>query len=216
MTIYTPFGMPISFPMDYAFTLLARLYPKYRPSKVLKIAEGMDKAPEAVACLLSFVVFSLNLSPIVLFISASVIPGIIYWMQVRSKFIELVVYLGIIFRMIGNFGIITIGLTLFGYYSSGWQGVAVFLSTRFLGLIVIYSFIDIQEIKRQVSLGGFKYNRYDMYFIDAYRFCANKIGVTLDLSVADQEIESDQWRAIYADYYQQNKILFEKYWNQFS
>jgi hypothetical protein len=216
MTIYTPSGMPISFPMDYAFTLLARLYPKYRPSKVLKIAEGMDKAPGAVACLLSFVVFSLNLSPIVLFISASIIPGIIYWMQVRSKFIELVIYLGVIFRMIGNFGIITIGLTLFGYYSSGWQGVATFLVARFFGLVVISSFIDSQEIKRQAALGGFKYNQYDKYFIDAYRFCANKIGITSDPSISEREIENDQWRETYADYYQQNKVLFEKYWNQFS
>ncbi len=30
-------------------TLLARLYPKYRPHKILNIAQGMDTSPEAVA-----------------------------------------------------------------------------------------------------------------------------------------------------------------------
>lgn len=208
MTIYTPGGMPISFPMNYAFTLLARLYPKYRPHKVLKIAQGMDKAPEAVAYSLAFILFALRLSPAILFISVLVVPGILRWMHIRSKYIDLVVNLGVIFSTIGKFGIISIGLTVFGYYSLGWQGLAAFFGARLLGG-VINTILEAQEKNRIRALAGVRYNEFDRCFIDAYRFCANKIGVTIEPSVSEQEIESDQWQVVYTDYSQQNPVLFE-------
>lgn len=208
MTIYTPGGMPISFPMNYAFTLLARLYPKYRPHKVLKIAQGMDKASEAVAYSLAFILFALRLSPAILFISVLVVPGILHWMHIRSKYIDLVVNLGVIFSTIGKFGIISIGLTVFGYYSLGWQGLAAFFGARLLGG-VINTILEAQEKNRIRALAGVRYNEFDRCFIDAYRFCANKIGVTIEPSVSEQEIESDQWQIVYTDYSQQNPVLFE-------
>ncbi|MGF1936106.1 MAG: hypothetical protein RM347_017250 [Nostoc sp. ChiQUE02] len=131
MTIYTPGVMPISFPMSYAFSLLARLYPKYRPHKVLKIAEGMDKAPEAIAYLLGFILFAVQISPIIIFINVLLFPAIMRGMHIRSKSIDYVVNLGVIFNSIGTFGIISIGLTVFGWYSVGWQGLVAFLCARF-------------------------------------------------------------------------------------
>ncbi|MEH2321955.1 hypothetical protein [Nostoc sp.] len=133
MTIYTPGGMPISFPMNYAFSLLARLYPKYRPHKVLKIAEGMDKAPEAIAYLLGFILFALRILPVIIFTNVLILPVILRWMHIRSKYIDYVVNLGVIFNSIGTVGIISIGLTVFGWYSVGWQGLVAFLCARFFG-----------------------------------------------------------------------------------
>lgn len=208
MTIYTPGGMPINFPMNYAFTLLARLYPKYRPHKILKIAQGMDKAPEAVAYSLAFILFALRLSPTILFTSVLVVPGILRWMHIRSKYIALVVNLGVIFSTVGKFGIISIGLAMFGYYSLGWQGLTAFFGARLLGGF-INTIIEAQEKNRIRALAGVWYNEFDRCFIDAYRFCAHKIGVTIDPFVSEQEIESHQWQIIYMDYSQQNPVLFE-------
>lgn len=208
MTIYTPGGMPINFPMNYAFTLLARLYPKYRPHKVLKIAQGMDKASEAVAYSLAFILFALRLPPVILFICVLVIPGILYWMHIRSKYIEPVVNLGVIFSTVGKFGIISIGLAVFGYYSLGWQGLAAFFGARLVGGFVNTIF-ETQEKIRIKALAGVWYNEFDRCFVDAYRFCANKIGVTTDPYVSEQEIENDRWQIVYVDYSEQNPILFE-------
>ncbi|OUL18759.1 hypothetical protein BV372_33975 [Nostoc sp. T09] len=208
MTIYTPGGMPINVPMNYAFTLLARLYPKYRPHKVLKIAEGMDKAPEAVAYLLAFILFALRFSSAIIFISIFVIPAILRYKQIRSKYIDLVVNLGVIFSTIGHFGIISIGLAVFGYYSVGWQGLVAFLGARVLGG-VINTILEAQEKNRIRVVAGVWYNEFDRCFVDAYRFCANKIGVTLDPSASEGEIESNRWKIFYIDYSQQNPILFK-------
>ncbi|MEH1921615.1 hypothetical protein [Nostoc sp.] len=208
MTIYTPGGMPISFPMSYAFSLLARLYPKYRPHKVLKIAEGMDKAPEAIAYLLGFILFAVQISPIIIFINVLIFPAIMRVMHIRSKYIDYVVNLGVIFNSIGTFGIISIGLTVFGWYSVGWQGLVAFLCARFFGGF-INSILEAQEKNRIRVLAKVNYNEFDRCFIDAYRFCANKIGVTIDLSVSQQELASNSWQIVYSDYSHQNPILFK-------
>jgi len=203
--------MPISFPMRYAFTLLARLYPKYRPHQVLKIADGMDKAPKTVAYILAFISFSLHLSPIIIFANTLVLPGILSWMQIRSRYFDFLVRLGVIFSTLGNFGIIWIGLVAFGWYSVGWKGLVAFLSARFVGDF-INTIFEGQEKKRIQTLTGIYHKdlEFDRCFIDAYRFCAEKIGAPLDTSVSDQEIESQQWQFIKIDYSEQDPVLFER------
>lgn len=208
MTIYTPGGMPISFPMRYAFTLLARLYPKYRPHKVLKIAEGMDAAPEAVAFLLAFVLFSLHLSPLIIFIIVVIVPAMGRYMQINSKYINILVSLGVLFSTIAKFGLASIGLAVFGWYSVSWQGLVAFLSARFLGGI-INTLLEAQARNQRRLVSGVNYNEFDRCFIDAYRFCADKIGVTQDISASEEELESDRWYLIYIDYSQQNPTLFK-------
>jgi hypothetical protein len=210
MAIYTPRGMPISFPMSYAFTLLARLYPRYSPHRVLKIAEGLDKAPKAVAYLLAFTLFALRLQPVIIFAVVLVLPSILSWMQIKSRYIDLVVRLGILFNTFGQFGIISIGLAAFGWNSVGWKGLCAFLGARFVGGLVNTIF-ETQEKKRVQALTGIyrKDLEFDRCFIDAYRFCAEKMGVTLDISVSEQEIESGQWYAIEVDYSEKKPVLFE-------
>lgn len=210
MTIYTPSGMPISFSMRYAFTLLARLYPQYRPRKVLKIADGMDKAPTAVAYIMAFILFLFHLSPIIIFVGTLVLPGILSWMQIRSRYIDFVVRLGVIFSILGKFGILFLGLAVFGWYSVGLQGLLAFLGARFVaGFINIV--LEAQEKKRIQTLTGTYHKdlEFDRSFIDAYRFCADKIGVISDISISEQEMDSQQWQVIQLDYSEEDPVIFK-------
>ena len=208
MTIYTPIGMAINFPMDYSFALLARLYPKFRPHKVLKIADGMDQAPIAIAYLMGFIAFTLHSPLIVIFISGLVIPSAIRIAEINSKYINIVVYIGVIFSHIGKLGIMTIGLAAFGWYSVGWQGLASFFCARLIAGL-ISTIAEGKENTRMRKLSGFYYSEYDRCFIDAYRFCANKIGVTLDISVSDEELESFAWQFVASDYARKEPVLFK-------
>ncbi len=210
MTIYTPTGMPISFPMDYAFTLLARLYPQYKPYRVLKIAEGMDKAHESVAYLLAFLLFSLHQKPVIIFAVILVLQGFFSWMKTRSKYIDLVVGLGVFFTTFGKLGIISIGLIIFGWHSVGLQGLLAFLCARFFGGVISIIF-ETQAKKRFQALTG-KFDKdleFNRSFIDAYRFCAQKMGVTLNISVSEQEIKNSDWTKIEIDYYKECPAIFE-------
>jgi hypothetical protein len=208
MTIYTPVGRVVNFPMDYAFTLLARLYPKFRPHKVLKIADGMDQAPIAVAYLMGLIAFASHASWEVIFISSLVLPSAIRLAEIKSKYIDLVVYIGVIFSYVGRLGIITIGLAAFGWYSVGWQGLTSFLCGRLISGL-ISTIAETKEKKRMRKLSGIHYSEYDRCFIDAYRFCANKIGITLDISVSDEELESSNWEFVASDYARKEPVLFE-------
>jgi hypothetical protein len=111
MTIYTPSGMPIGYPMNYAFTLLARLYPTYSPTKILKIAQGMDKVPPLVSCTLALIMFLLHISPIIFFIIILIVPEIIYWMQLKGIYIGALIQIGVMFSILGKLGLFVISLT---------------------------------------------------------------------------------------------------------
>lgn len=208
MTIYTPGGMPISFPMNYAFTLLARLYPKYRPHQVLKLAEGMDAAPEAIAYLVALVLFALRLSPLTIFIGVLFVRVIVLWMQIRSQYFAPIVSLGVVFSSIGKLGILSIGLAVLGWYLAGWQGLVALLCALLLGSS-INTLLEAQARNRIRAMAGTSYSEFDRYFVDAYRFCATKLDVSLDLSTSPQELGSDRWQFVCEDYAQQNPTLFE-------
>jgi len=226
MTIYTPSAMPIGFSMDYAFTLLARLYPKLSPSKVLRIVQGMDKVPVLVSRSLALVMFLLHLSPIIVFIISLIIPEIIYWMQLKGKYIGILVHLGVIFSIFGKLGLFTISLTVFGYYSSGLEGLAAFFGARLIGWLIIESFWESRETERFASLDrnrftklmllGVKCGIYERCFIHAYIFCAKRIGVTTDISISDQEIEKSDWQLVLTDYFRENKEIFKEFGSKFS
>ncbi len=208
MTIYSPTGMPINFSIDYAFTLLARLSPRYSPHRVLKIADGMDKAPESVAYLIGFITFAMHCSLPIIFILALIIPGLIRFAGVNSKYINEIVYLGVVFTSIGKLGFFTIGLFIFGWYSVGWQGLIVFAFSRFVGSI-LNIFLESQERFNFYKLSGIDYSEFDRCFIDAYRFCAKRVGVTLDISVSHEEIENSRWQFVINDYALKNPVLFK-------
>jgi hypothetical protein len=226
MTIYTPCGMPIGYPRDYAFTLLARLYPTYSPTKILKIAQGMDKVPVFVSYSFALTMFLLHISPVSIFIGSLIVPEIIYWMQLKGRYIGALIQIGVMFSILGRLGLFTISLTVFGYYSSGLQGLAAFWGARLIGGFVIESFLESREIERIASLDrnrftqliflGFKCGMYERYFIHAYQFCSNKIGVTTDISLTEKEIEKSNWQFVCADYFRENKSLFDVSGSRFS
>ncbi|MCX5965479.1 MAG: hypothetical protein NT070_20825 [Cyanobacteria bacterium] len=208
MTIYSPTGIPINFPIDYAFTLLARLSPRYSPHRVLKIADGMDKGPESVSYLIGFITFSLHCSLPIIFTLSLIIPGVIRLAGINSKYINEVVYLGVLFTSIGKLGLLTIGLLVFGFHSVGWQGVTAFVFARLVGSI-LNIIVESQERLNIYKLSGIDYGEFDRCFVDAYRFCANRVGVTLDISVSDEELEKSIWQFVVSDYARKNPVLFE-------
>ncbi|HEY9615116.1 hypothetical protein [Allocoleopsis sp.] len=208
MTIYTPGSMPISFPMKYAFTLLDRLYPTYRPHKVLKIADGMDCAPEAIAFILAALLFLFKINFAIIFISVLVFPSLIKILHIRSNYNNFTVYSGVIFSYIGKLGLLTSLLTVLGWFSVGWQGLLAFFIARFIGGLV-NTFLEAREKRKIRDASGIVINEFDRCFIDAYRFCANKIGLTLDYSISEEELESDRWQIIYLDYSTQDPLLFQ-------
>ncbi len=61
MAIFTPRGLKIRLPVDYAFALMARLYPKVDAFKVLKTTESLELIPSVITLLTGLVCFYLRL-----------------------------------------------------------------------------------------------------------------------------------------------------------
>ncbi|MBD1864535.1 MULTISPECIES: hypothetical protein [Trichocoleus] len=209
MTIYTPGGRPIDIPTNYAFTLLARLYPRYYPHKVLKIAEAIAEIPVAVTYLLTSILFAVKAAPIVIFAGVLVTLVAFFLMQIHSKYISPIVTFGIIFNSIDKWRLSTHALVLLGWYSSGWKGPAAFTGAMLIAVLV-KTILEAQEKSRIRAVEGARiYSKFERCFIDAYRFCANKAGITLDLNLSEEEIESNRWQIAYDNYRLKNPTLFE-------
>lgn len=77
MTIYTPRGLKIRIAVPYAFGLMARLYPKVSPFRILKTTEGIEILPGMLAFISGMIGFAIHLSPfqIALVVATSQIIG---------------------------------------------------------------------------------------------------------------------------------------------
>ena len=61
MAIYTPRGLKVRLPIDFAFALIARLYPKYDAFKVLRTTEAIELMPKALSAVAGIICFLMEL-----------------------------------------------------------------------------------------------------------------------------------------------------------
>ena len=98
MAIFTPRGLKIRLPFDYAFALIARLYPKVDAFEVLKTTEGLKLIPSLITFITGFVCFYLRLPvfEIGLYVFIASIAGFL------MTFFGLFIIPGIVFDEDGN------------------------------------------------------------------------------------------------------------------
>lgn len=198
MAIYTPRGLKIRLSVDYAFTLMARLYPKVNAFKVLKLTEGLESLHSLITCSLGFLCFYLKLSlieiGIIIFI-ASIISSLI---TIKGFFIPGFIQLGTLYSYISGFAILPISMIIFGYINNGWQSVIVF----YVSIFVARYFRDIMkqmQLKKIYSKIDLILTVSEIIFFNAYIYYAKKLNKTIDITVSADEITKNEWMIPYED-----------------
>jgi hypothetical protein len=213
MTIYTPMGMPIKLSVEYAFTLLGRLYPKIKPHIVLKTAEGINSTHEAISLLAGLICFFFELKLLYIGTIIIIIDTLIKAMHIRSKYCFPLVKVGIIYCY-GSFGIINIIILTTVWFMASWQGVITVIIARVLTNIIN----SIQEFGERKNV-NFKFTEFERAFVDSYRYYASQLGKTTDLDITEEDKQLVNWKLVYMNYinkypelkaFNMGKELFEK------
>lgn len=197
MAIFTPRGLKIRLPFNYAFTLVARLYPKVDAFKILKTTEGLESIPSLITFATGLVCFYLRLSlfeiGLYVFI-ASIIGFLITFFGLYI--ISILDRLGTFYSYISGFGILLILLIVYGFITVGWQGVIIFFVAKFLAGIVKMP-VEAKLMKQHGELGFLTLS--EEHFFNAYRIHAKRLGKTIDIAVSNEELEEENWKPVFED-----------------
>lgn len=197
MAICTPHGLKIRLPTDYAFALIARLYPHVDAFRVLRTTEAIDETRSLLAYCVALACFASGVSfwPTVAAILAAHVVGIQ---------INMLGFFGMpgllpaarLYTFLPGYGELFIPAIALGYLKMGWRGPAAYLLGAALGEVV-EMVTDFREAKRIHSASGIVLTASERAFINAYRIHAQSMGKTTNVDVADAELEEEHWMPAY-------------------
>jgi len=193
MAIYTLRGLKIRIAVPYAFGLMARLYPKVSPFRVLKTTEGIESLPGTLAFIAGIITFVMRLSPLHIGLAVGGIQLLGVLINIFGFYIlPGLVPLATLFSYIAGYGILLVIAVIVGFIFAGWQGVLAFFVGK-LGAWLISRILQFWQTGRYHKLIGYPFTPSEVHFFNAYRLHASHIGVTTDINLRDDEMDEDQW-----------------------
>ena len=220
MPIYTPRGLKIRLSVDYAFALMARLYPKVDAFKILKTTEGIQKIPSMLAFVAGMLSFFLGFASIQIgfYVFLACVTGMVITTRYLNLeylllfldfidekvavffriFIPRLPSLGTLYSYVSGFGVLLIILIVCGVVSVGWKGVIAFFIGRILAEFVNL-FIAFQIMKKICLQSNWAFTPSEIHFFNAYRFHAAKLGETTGVTVSREELREENWIECFKD-----------------
>ena len=193
MSIYTPRGLKIRIDVPYAFGLMARLYPKVTPFRVLKTTEGIESLPTMFAFIAGMIAFSIHLPPLQIALIVAALQLLGKLINVFGLFIVPgLVALGTLFSYISGYGIYLIIVIITGFVLGSWQAVLAFFIGKFAASIV-GQVLEFWQTNRYHKLTGHPFTGSEVSFFNSYRLHASRLNVTTNIELKDEEMEKDHW-----------------------
>lgn len=200
MAVFTPRGLKIRFEVNYCFALLARLYPKISPYKVLRLTEGLESIPGFLAVLTGLVCFLFHVEPLKIGFWVCSISIIGYLITVTGFYVfPGLPFLSTLYSTFTGFGIYYILIAIIGFFLVGWKGViAFFIGRAIAGLLnTVYGSVESSRVHKEI---GFILCSSERNFVNAYRIYASKIGKSTDVEVSENELNKENWKETFGSY----------------
>ena len=199
MAIYTPRGLKIRIHVSYAFGLMARLYPKVSPFRVLKTTEGIEYLPGMFAFIAGMIAYIMHLPPFQIGLAVAVAQLVGELINLFAFYvIPGLVTVSTLFSYISGYGLLLVVTFVVGFVFVGWQGVLAFYIGKLIAEIISQC-LEFWKTKRSHKLTGLAFTSSEVNFFNAYRFHASRIGVTTDIDLKDKETEQENWEATFED-----------------
>lgn len=208
MAIMTPTGLKIRLGIEWSFALLARLWmkdPATDAFRVLKTCEAIEYVP-TVATLLAGLAATLLSRDLLWTIPASIVAGrLAGFILTQAGMFAIIRPLGLlalgrIWCHIPYTSIIFYVLLLGTLFATlGWIIPALWV----VGGIAAWIMTVVAEfacMRRNFRLTGEPLSPSEVNFFNAYRLHADRLGLTRDLTVPDEEIASENWKSCLMDY----------------
>ncbi len=199
MAIYTPRGVRIRIPTDYAFGLIGRLHPRVTAYQVLKTTEALHAIPSmfhyAVALIL--LAFGLSWPPtIMLAIVAAHLLGTFLNLLGLCNVPALVVA-ATIFSYLTGYGALFLLIAGLAFLRGGPEWMGGYVG----GMILSFpaGFI-VERLYRRAGHTDPTLGRAEINFFNAYRYHAAALEDDTSITLRPEEFEEDAWREVYDEF----------------
>jgi hypothetical protein len=201
MAIYTPRGLKIRLGKAYAFTLMARLFPRVDAFRVLQLTEEIENMPSIAAFFAGIVAFAIQLDPLMIAVVVGATGFTFKMAHLLGLFIppfNLILPLSRVYSRVAGYGVFLVGLLVFGFLTVGWKGVVAYIVGRIVA-IVLAGVINFAYAKAAFNKTGISLTASERSFFHAYRISADHVGATRSLEVTDEEMEPKNWEGVFTD-----------------
>jgi len=200
MAIFTPRGLKIRLPVNYAFALMARLYPQVSAFRVMKTCEGIQDVPSLLAFCAAMACFIAHVEPYVAGITVFCAYVVGSLLMLRGFFIVPgLVPISTCYSYVAGRGILTVIVLVTGYLTLGWQGIVAYLVARVLAFICEQS-IEFADTRNAYSEARIVLTASEKHFINAYRLHASRLDKTTDVDVSEDELDEANWGPVFEDF----------------
>jgi hypothetical protein len=203
----TPRGLKIRLGLDWAFTLIARLWQKDSRTdafRVLKTVEAIEHVPTVLAFAGSIIAALVPSWPIWSVAIGAIVGKLIGVLLTHSGMFIVLRPLGImllarVWSYLPGFGELHIVAMVALCFVRGWWLIPAWLVGHFGGAI-LRQVLDFLSAMGYHKLVGQPLTPSEINFFNAYRLHADRLGMTRDIDASDTEIEQGGWYACLADY----------------
>lgn len=200
MAFYTPRGIKIRLRKEYAFALLARLYPRVEPGEVLCYMEGLQAIPYLLSVIAGILglLFQVSLFQLSGMTATLFLMG--YVMNSRAYYpLPGLARAGILFRRIRGGRIFFFGFLLFAWLRGGWDLFAVFYGTRFL-VDMACKTADAAASQDYYRREGALFLMPERNFLNAYQHFAARLGKEINPELSEEEKNREIWKETFNAY----------------
>ncbi len=199
MAIFTPRGLKLRLPVNYAFALMARLHPKTDAFRVLQKTEEVENLGGLAVSVVSIVVFICRVDPIMIgavVFGTSLVFNMIHRFGFYVPPFTFLFPISRVYSWFSGYGIYFIGVIVLGLFTVGWKGLLANFAGRALAGVVAGQ-INMSWGRKLFEQTGMSLTMSERSFFYAYRLEANKLGESISLDVEDHELDEEHWMPAY-------------------
>jgi hypothetical protein len=199
----TPRGLKIRLEIPHGFTLIERLRerdPSTDAFRVLKTVEGLETIPKFST--FAFGIVALLVVPNYWYVLGALVLGSLAGklLTMFGVFVPPLVLICTGLSWITGFGLfMLLGLAI-AWIVRGWPFAVSWFGGVVAGYVAREFIVEPMRMKYYKNRVDYPLTSSEVNFINAYRFHANRLGVTMGVYVAEEEIESGNWIESLKDY----------------
>lgn len=201
MAIFTPRGLKVRLPINYAFGLMARLFPDTDAFRVLQRTEEVENLAGLATLIAALTAFQLGLNPVMIGVVVATTSFVFKLVHLSGLFIPpftLLLPVSRIYSWFSGYGFFLLGLLIFGWFAAGWLGILAYVLGRIVAATLV-GVIDLWWGRFVFEETGVSVTASERSFFHAYRLEAKKLGRDLSLEVSDEEIDESSWMPTFLD-----------------
>jgi len=209
MSICTPRGLEIKLSVPYTFTLMQRIYPTVDAFKVLKLTEGLQSIPSLFAFATALLCFCVKVATfqIVVFVFCATVAGTL--LTLWGFVFPGLPFVATLYSYVSGFGILFVGLLVYGFVAVGLRGVLAFSAGRLAAGLVSW-ILEVWNGRRLYRRTGVCLCLPEINFLNAYRLYASETIASppiafqefkrrLDTSLTQDEMKVENWKPCFMD-----------------